>query len=640
MTTAEVHPAPVLTKPVSTPAPLPSPTPNKVQSTGTPPAKSAAKYDAWAYAGVILMTCGAIMLTWMVLAGSDLGAKLYARHPALPAVVVLGAGAIGALMGLYNGRDVRGTRKQLSLVIGDLKWDRNNFCRGWCLTGTTGSGKTEFIKMMMHLLCKTEKGEKGPDGKYLKGLEPWAGLCIDEKGFFQEEVLPILDTYGRIEDVIVLQTRPEDSENPEKPDAEWKPKFCFNLLGDERVSTSQYVDSILRTAETIAKGNSDKGFFKTQAGLHIGAAIDLYRAIRAAQIKKGWDKSKLVAPTLRNVYGILTHQPDYNALLEKVGLRREDKKIVSTPDPNVQGGVRKEEKILWVYDYTVLDSPQIRKGIDHFQQRYWGVKAQEQLEGVKGTIVNYLHWFTDDDVCEVFCREHGTFRIDVMDLGKILCLSMPQRLAIPRRYICALMKLLAYAHGKSRNPLKFKYNLLIVWQDEAQRFIQEADKDTEIMRQYQMTTVISSQSKTSVIEAFDRKETAEVVLLNLRNRVILRAADEQCAESSATFIGKALRVKKTRTVSAQGTSYNYSEEITYIYEPYQIRSLPDFVAIIMHTKGMRRVYESAPMDNQGKVPSWFADVCSSKMRSKLPMIANGYASRFVQTVVPKPRINN
>lgn len=578
------------------------------------------------YAALFAGACVGVM-TQCVLGVSEWGDVMKAQHPALPYVTSLGlAGAATVLVSLGGSDKPKNQGKKISLRMGDLIWSRNAFCRGWLATGTTGSGKTEFIKVLMHLLCRNEVGKKEKDGTYKRENAPWGGLCIDEKGFFQEEVLGVLDNYGRRDDVVVLETRPDDAPMG------WEPKYRFNVLGDERVTTSQYVDAILRTATTVSGGEGDKGFFKTQAGLHIGAAIDLYRAIREQQIKLKWDRARWVAPTLRNVYEILTDKIQYDNLLKKVNLIREKREVTTSREPD--GEIKREEKVLWVYNFEELDSPQLRRCIDHFQTRYWGVKAQEQLEGVKGTIVNYLHWFTEDEVSEIFCCEDADFRIDVMDFGKIICLSMPMKHAIQRRYVCALMKLLAYSHGKSRNPLKYRYNLLIIWQDEAQRFIQEADGDVDILRQFQMTTVLSTQSKSSLYVPLGGRDKAIPILLNLRNRVILRAADEECAEESAKFIGKAVRVKKTKSVSSQGTSWNYSEEIGFIHEPYQIRNMPDFVAIVCHAEGKKRIYESAPMDAKGRVPDWYEGK-TPQMRRRLALVRRGFAVPFVPTKLQK-----
>jgi len=59
--------------------------------------------------------------------------------------------------------------------LGWLAWKRNQFCRGWLITGDTGSGKTSSgINQLAHQVFKNEP--------------KWGGLCIDEKGVYWETV--------------------------------------------------------------------------------------------------------------------------------------------------------------------------------------------------------------------------------------------------------------------------------------------------------------------------------------------------------------------------------------------------------------------------------------------------------------------
>jgi hypothetical protein len=54
-----------------------------------------------------------------------------------------------------------------------LTWKRNQFCRGWLITGDTGSGKTSSgINQLAHQVFQNEPR--------------WGGLCIDEKGVYWE----------------------------------------------------------------------------------------------------------------------------------------------------------------------------------------------------------------------------------------------------------------------------------------------------------------------------------------------------------------------------------------------------------------------------------------------------------------------
>src|SRR6185437_13416255 len=94
----------------------------------------------------------------------------------------------------------------------------------------------------------------------------------------------------------------------------------------------------------------------------------------------------------------------------------------------------------------------------------------EQFGGVKETIGNYLQPFISPAVCEIFCPEESTFAFKDIDRGKIICVTMPQKLQMERRYINTFLKMLFYTHvlrrfDKSKEE-RAKDNLLILWADE------------------------------------------------------------------------------------------------------------------------------------------------------------------------------
>lgn len=74
----------------------------------------------------------------------------------------------------------------------------------------------------------------------------------------------------------------------------------------------------------------------------------------------------------------------------------------------------------------------------------------EQLGGVKTTLANYLQYFTDPAIAEVFCPLNPGINFDVLDEGKIICVSIPQRYQMERRYINTLLKLAFYTHTLRR----------------------------------------------------------------------------------------------------------------------------------------------------------------------------------------------
>ena len=139
--------------------------------------------------------------------------------------------------------------------LGRLTWRRSQFCRGWLITGDTGSGKTSSgINQLVHQVFKNEP--------------TWGGLCIDEKGVYWETLSAMARHYGREHDLVHLQIRPDDQA------FQWTPPYYFNLTGDRSIPFMSYAKFIVDTAGSLGQGG-DKGFFKSQAQTHFAHALEL-----------------------------------------------------------------------------------------------------------------------------------------------------------------------------------------------------------------------------------------------------------------------------------------------------------------------------------------------------------------------------
>jgi hypothetical protein len=438
--------------------------------------------------------------------------------------------------------------RQTTASIGGFNWERNDFCRGWLITGDTGAGKTFAINVLLHSVFQHEPN--------------WGGLCCDEKGIYHETLVRMARKYDRQKDLLLLQTRPDHA------DEDWVPPARFNLLSNPTIPWSTYATVIVDTASALASGAEDKGFFKTQAHANIGRGIQLFRLLH-------------LVPSMHHLLEVLQYQPVLKSLLQHL----ESLKNQGNPDA--------------------------RECYDHFLNAYLR-QPPEQLGGVISTIYNYLNYFTNPDIVEVFGPEENTFDFSALDDGAIICLSMPQKYQTERRYITTILKLLFYTHVLRRfdprppaqRPAQ-EDNLLICWQDEAQRFISESDANVDVIRQANATTVMAAQSKLSFFPALGTKDKAEVTILNLRNRIIFKAADKACAEGSADFIGKRMHWKKSYTRGKGGRSTTRSREEEYLVKPFELMSLPKFTAIIKHCENGFRRTTIHPVDPEGNTPAWY-----------------------------------
>jgi hypothetical protein len=440
----------------------------------------------------------------------------------------------------------------------------------------------------MNQLFLNESGIKDSSGNYQ--VFPWGGLCIDEKGTYLNTLENMAQRYQRKNDLVILSTRPES-------DHTWKPTVRFNLLSDDSITASTYANAILKTADSISGSCEDKGFFRTQAQTHILKAIELLKAIQNAQLSANITANEIIHPSLDFVHNILCDEQEFNSLLTQNGVFNNE--ISSTHPLNINP----------TNSRSYLKCDKIKQCVQHFEKNYWS-QPKDQLAGVQGTIHNYLAYFINNDVAEVFCRD-STFNFNELDKGKIICVTMPHKLAIERRYICTFLKILFYAHVLSRfskanvsHPLH-KCNLLVCWQDEAQRFIIEEDGDVDVIREANATTVIACQSKTSLIPPLKTKDKANVTILNLRNRLIFRASDLECAQSSSDFLGKTKKVKKSISKGNGKTTYNYNDEIQHKIEPHELMQLPEFTAVVCHAESRFKKYVIRPTSPTGNTPHWW-----------------------------------
>ena len=432
--------------------------------------------------------------------------------------------------------------------LAGLRWTRGDFCRGWLITGDTGSGKTRSgITPLLYQVFKNEPR--------------WGGLCIDDKGMYWETLSEMAKHFGREQDLILLQVRPDNAPS------DWKPKHTYNLTSDRSIPYNTYAKAVVDTAGSLGQGG-DKGFFKSQAQIHIAKGLEMVHLTRADA-------------TLENTYRLLTCEKEIRESIEDIF--------------KAKCGLAGEELTT------------------HFQTRFLN-QPPEQIGGVKETIANYLQAFMTPDIAEVFCPKHNTFEFSDIDRGKIICLAMPQKFQMERRYISTFLKMLFYTHALRRfdkaKEDRITDNLLILWADEAQRFVTASEDGmsdyncVDVIREAGATIVAAAQSTTSFLPPLGN-DKARVLTLNLRNRLIFRSADEADALQSADFLGKKRVVKRSWGFSGGKRSVNYTETEEHRIKPHILRTLRDHECIVVHCEKGHRRQRLPPLDSQGSVPKWY-----------------------------------
>ena len=183
-----------------------------------------------------------------------------------------------------------------------------------------------------------------------------------------------------------------------------------------------------------------------------------------------------------------------------------------------------------------------------------------------------------------------------------------------RRYINTFLKMLFYTHALRRfdKPADERQhdNLLILWADEAQRFVTASEDGMsdynciDVIREAQATVVAAAQSSTSFVPPLGR-EKARVFTLNLRNRLIFKAADEEGALESADFLGKKRVIKRSWDYHSGRMSRNYSEHEEHKIKPHILRNYPKHTAVVVHCERGYRRKRLPPLGPNGEICSWF-----------------------------------
>ena len=463
--------------------------------------------------------------------------------------IALSVGAAFALCLILLPGSPPAWRSPVVAKLNGMTWRMEDFCRGWLITGDTGSGKTR-------------SGTTPLLYQVFKNCPTWGGLCIDDKGLYWETLCAMARHFNRENDLILLQVRPDGAH------ADWTPTHTFNLTTDRGIPFGTYAKFVVDTASSLGQ-QGDKGFFKSQAHTHIAAGLELLYEIGADV-------------TLENVYHVLLNQSDMEEALDDL----------ATAEPT------ERRRLLG----------------EHFTNRFLS-QPPEQIGGVKETIANYLQYFLTPDIAQVFCPTENTFDFSDIDRGKIICIAMPQKYQTERRYVNTFLKMLFYTHVLRRfdKPKHERQddNLLVLWADEAQRFMTAAEdgmsdyNSVDVIREARATVVAAAQSSSSFIPPLGR-EKARVLTLNLRNRMIFRAADEEGANESADFLGRKKVIKKSWGYSGGRQSTNYSELEEHKIKPHILRSLPKHTAVLVHCERGFKKTLLPPIEPDGTVSPWFS----------------------------------
>lgn len=439
--------------------------------------------------------------------------------------------------------------------IGGKVFRERHFFRHWFITGYTGCGKTEGgINRLMF--------------EVFKNVPRWGGCVLDEKGVAHQDLSAFASHAGRLDDVIVLKSRPHDAP------ADWQPAWTWNPLLDMRFPDTSHAEMLIRTANSVRKAESKDPFWEPTATTHIA------RLITALRLQSHYPVS------IATVVDLLTEQ-SAGRLRDLISVLR------SQADPQAQ------------------------EIADHFAYRFISLE-QRLLDNIRGTIAAYLSAFCEPALREIFCGSTSTFTVDAVDSGKIVCFSISPMFKTARTLYSALLKNMICEHANLRFSLPKaeldKAMPLILWMDEAQLLVsadsQKGDHTyASILRQARLAFVMATQDPVISFIPVLGRDIAAALKLNLGNQIHLQAASEEAAEWIANLIGKREVRDVNTSVGPTGTTRSRGQltQQRFWIEPSVIRGMKAFRALIRHCEGSstKRPVTLRPVTPDGKIPSWY-----------------------------------
>jgi hypothetical protein len=470
-------------------------------------------------------------------------------------------------------------------VYAGIAIDRNAGCRGGYATGATGSGKTlACILPRLHSLCLNEQNP------------PWGGLICGEKGNEWQTLAAVLRHHGREADLCVLGPGPAPADGTDAA----RPAVRFNLLSVGSIPADAYAQAIVATGLAVEQAEAPDDFFVTQARDKIAWGLRLLRALAAARPAGLTGPAELTGSPVAAPGKGGGWEPNLALLCELLTVRESYERFLMA-----------EEAQAAAHGCETAPSAAVEAARFQLERNYWS-QPPDQLGGVRSTIHNFLAPFTEPEVAALFCRD-STFDLGAIEQGKVICLALPQRYTVQRRYATALLKTLVYHLIRNRfdrrreDPAWARRNVILVEQDEWQRYAIPADGDVDLIREAQGTTYTASQTQNAVWAGCGGRERASPLIANLRNRWIAQAGSDECAEESAKLISD----RVAREVSFSRGDGGRTTNVTFAERPFvaksALRTLPPFHVYFVPAEGrwLYRKVLAMPTTPEGAIPPWW-----------------------------------
>jgi hypothetical protein len=259
----------------------------------------------------------------------------------------------------------------------------------------------------------------------------------------------------------------------------------------------------------------------------------------------------------------------------------------------------------------VCASPAFAEARFQLENNYWN-QPPDQLGGVRSTLYNFLVPYSEPEIAQVFCAD-STLDLSDVQLGRVVCLAIPQRFSVQRRYVATLLKTLAYQVILERfdrrrdHPDWLNRNVILVEQDEWQRHAVRADCEVDVVREAQGAVYAAAQSQNAVWPKLGGRESAAPVIANLRNRWICQASTEECAEESSRVVSSRVVREVSYSDGRDGRTTNVSFSERPFVPSHELRTLAPFHVIFAPAEGpwLYRKCIAMPATADGRIPPWW-----------------------------------
>jgi len=444
-----------------------------------------------------------------------------------------------------KGEKATKSKKDVIVTFGGIEWKLREFCRGWVVTGDTGSGKTSgFYINLLHQL--------------FKNVPEWGGLTVDAKGSFYRDVVGVGGNYNREDKVIVI--------GPGR-----KSNHKFNLLSYDTIPWSRYADIIVNIAAPgTAEGSSGSGgHFKVRIKNVLIHAMELMD-----MIYKHEGKGEQVTLTkIRDFINV----SEVEEILKRIPENMKNSEAVKyfQNDFLFHAGKGGEEFQSFLSTLSNYLSPYLNKDIGEIFSSEDSTFDFADIDNGKIICVSIPSIYSERDHINTFMKELYYYHTQLRE-------------------------------ELTKEELD-KKNLLIFIADEAQSIVTKSEgmddsKVIDKIRSSKSTVMFASQSTTSYLDKLGLFKT-ETLLLNLANKVYFRQPDERGAKMAESDLGKSEEFEKqSYGYSNRRASVTYSKKEKGEHRYFDLRKLPDFVCVIKHSsKHMIRKIRLYPLDYNGKI---------------------------------------